>query len=57
MADAFQVSDAVTTSEEAELSQEFLRKKNLYLRKTYNAGPEAARKDKTYRRLVQMFAV
>jgi hypothetical protein len=56
MADALQVWDASTASEKAELSQEFLHKKNLYMRKARNEGPEARAKDRTYRRLVQMFA-
>jgi hypothetical protein len=55
MADALQVWDAATASEKAELTQEFIKKKNHYLRKMYNAGPEARAKDRTYRRIAQMF--
>jgi hypothetical protein len=55
MADALQVWDASTKEEKAELSQEFIKKKNHYLRKMYTAGPEARAKDRTYRRLAQMF--
>jgi hypothetical protein len=56
MADALAVWEAATASEKAELTQEFIKKKNLYLRKMANAGPEARAKDRTYRRIVQMFA-
>jgi hypothetical protein len=56
MADALQVWDAATASEKAELSREFVKKKNAYMRKTYNEGPEERTKDRTYKRLVQMFA-
>jgi hypothetical protein len=55
MADALQVWDAATASEKAELTQEFIKKKNAYVRKAYNERPEARAKDRTYRRLVQMF--
>ena len=41
-------------SEKAELDQEFLDKKNLFMRKARNAGPEARAWDKTYRRLAQI---
>jgi hypothetical protein len=51
------VAHPPTASEKAELTPEFIRKKNLYLRKMYNASGSGARaKDKTYRRIVQMFA-
>jgi hypothetical protein len=53
MPDALQVWDAATKEEKAELSQEFIKKKNHYLRKM--PDPEARAKDKTYRRLVQIF--
>jgi hypothetical protein len=41
MTDALAVWDAATASEKAELTQEFIKKKNLYLPKMYNGGPEA----------------
>jgi hypothetical protein len=56
MAGALAVWDAATASEKAELTQEFIKKKNLYLRKAHNEGPEARAKDKIYRRLVTMFS-
>jgi hypothetical protein len=55
MRDALEVWEAATASEKAELTQEFIKKKNLYMRRAYSEGPEARAKDKTYRRLVQMF--
>jgi|HubBroStandDraft_6_1064221.scaffolds.fasta_scaffold00431_31 hypothetical protein len=55
MRDALEVWDAATASEKAELTQEFIKKKNAYVRKAYNERPEARAKDRTYRRLVQMF--
>jgi hypothetical protein len=48
MADALQVWDAATAAEKAELTQEFIKKKNLYMRK-------AEGRDRTYRRLESMF--
>jgi hypothetical protein len=58
MAEALQVWDAATASEKAELTQEFIKKKNLYLRKMYNEkGPEARGRDRVYKRLLQMFPV
>jgi hypothetical protein len=56
MADALQVWDAATVEERAELSAEFIKKKNLYMRKAYSEGPEARAKDRRYRRLVAMFS-
>jgi hypothetical protein len=56
MPDALEVWDAATPSEKAELTEELIKKKNAYVRKAYNAGPEARAKDRTYRRLVKMFA-
>jgi hypothetical protein len=52
----FRFGDAATASEKAELTQEFIKKKNLYLRKMYNAGREARAKDRTYRRIVRLFS-
>jgi hypothetical protein len=49
------VRDAATASEKAESAQEFIKKKSLYMRKVFNAGPEARSKDKIYRMLVTMF--
>ena len=54
MAEALQVWDAATASEKAELTQEFIRKKNLYLKRAYSEGPDARAKDRVYRRLVAM---
>jgi hypothetical protein len=51
MADALRVWDAATAAEKAELTQELIKKKNLFMRKAYNEGT----KDKTYRRLAGMF--
>jgi hypothetical protein len=56
MPDALQVWDAATASEKAELSAEFVKKKNAYMRKAYKEGPEGRAKDRIYRRLVTMFA-
>jgi hypothetical protein len=55
MKDFLQVWDAATASEKAELSEEFIRKKNAYMKKSYNEGPEARTGDKVYRRLASMF--
>jgi hypothetical protein len=56
MPDALEVWDAATASEKAELTQELIKKKNAYMRKAYNQGPEVRAKDRTYRRLEKMFA-
>jgi hypothetical protein len=56
MADALQVWDAATAAEKADLSPEFIKKKNAYAKKLYNEGPEARANDKTYKRLARMFA-
>jgi hypothetical protein len=55
MAEALAVWDAATANEKAELTHQFIKKKSLHLREMYNAGPEARAKDRTYRRIVQMF--
>ncbi len=57
MPEFLQVWDAATASERADLTQELIKKKNLYLRKAHNAGPEARSKDRIYKRLTEMFAV
>jgi len=56
MPDALQVWDTATPNEKAELTEELIKKKNAYMRKAYNAGPETRAKDRTYRRLVKMFS-
>ncbi|PYT69728.1 MAG: hypothetical protein DMG42_21030 [Acidobacteria bacterium] len=56
MADALQVWDAATASEKSELAQEFIKKKNAYMRRAYSEGPEGRAKDRIYQRLAKMFA-
>jgi hypothetical protein len=51
ISDALRVWDAATAAEKAELSPQFITKKNLFMRKAYLEGT----KDKTYRRLEAMF--
>jgi len=52
MNEALRVWDAATAAEKAELSPQFIKKKNLFMRKSaYKEGST----DKTYRRLEAMF--